>query len=74
MQPNMIQVEHHGTTVMARLSRSVTNALNLDLLNELAEILKKVRKDSTIYSFILTSANDKFFSIGFDIPELYGLS
>lgn len=74
MQQSMIQVEHHDTITIAKLNRSVTNALNLDVLNTLAEILKKVRKDSIIHSLILTSTNDKFFSIGFDIPELYGLS
>jgi enoyl-CoA hydratase/carnithine racemase len=74
MQPSMIQVEHRDNTAIAKLNRSITNALNLNLLNELAEILKKVRKDSTTHSLILTSTNEKFFSIGFDIPELFGLS
>jgi len=70
----MIQVEHHDKIVIAKLNRNITNALNLDLLNELAEILEKVRKDSEVHSFILTSTNEKFFSIGFDIPQLYVLS
>lgn len=70
----MIQVEHYKKITIAKLNRNITNALNLDLLNELAEILEKVRKDSNIHSLIFTSTNEKFFSIGFDIPQLYGLS
>lgn len=70
----MIQVEHHDKITIAKLDRSVTNALDLKLLDELGVILKKARKDACVHSLILTSANDKFFSIGFDIPQLYGLS
>jgi enoyl-CoA hydratase/carnithine racemase len=74
MEHNVIRIEQCNNIIVAKLDRSVTNALNLDVLNELAEILKKARKDSRVHGFILTSSNDKFFSIGFDIPELYGLS
>ena len=74
MKQSMIQVEHHDKITIAKLDRRVTNALDLELLDELGMILKKVRKDPCIHSLILTSANDKFFSIGFDIPQLYGLS
>lgn len=57
-----------------RLDRSITNALNLQVVNRLAENLRKVRNNSDVFSIVLGSSNDKFFSIGFDIPELIELT
>jgi enoyl-CoA hydratase/carnithine racemase len=52
------------------LDRGVTNALNLQLVNGLAETLQQVKGDSDVHGLVLGSSNDKFFSIGFDIPQL----
>lgn len=54
-----------------KLNRGVTNALNGELLQELREGLDEVKSATEINSLVLTSANEKFFSIGFDLPELY---
>ena len=51
----------------------MTNALSLDLLNELAETLQRLRNDPGCHGIVLGSTNSKFFSIGFDLPHLYGL-
>lgn len=70
----MISTDHHGKVVVVKLNRNVTNALNLELLNELTETLQQVKHDSNAHGLVLTSSNEKFFSIGFDIPQLFGLA
>ena len=68
----IVSTEYHDDTVVVKLARGITNALNLQLVNELAETLQRVRDHTG--GFVLSSSNDKFFSIGLDIPYLYGLS
>lgn len=69
-----LRTERKGEVVVARLDRGATNAINLQLVVELAETLEHVRGDSAVRGLVLGSANEKFLSIGFDIPELFGLS
>jgi len=54
-----------------KLNHGVTNALNAELLKELEAGLGEIRSDPEIAALVLTSANEKFFSAGFDLPELY---
>ena len=70
----MIKVEHENKIIIAKLDRAITNALDLELINKLSSIIEQIKKDPDIRGLILTSANDKFFSIGFDIPALYDLA
>lgn len=70
----MINVNYFDNVVVVELNRSTTNALNPGLVQRLAAILHNVEADPKVQALVLTSANDKFFSIGFDIPELYQLS
>ncbi len=70
----MIRQEHSNQVAILRLNRGVTNALNLEIISQLAENLQTARDSPEISSIVLGSANEKFFSIGFDIPELLGLS
>jgi enoyl-CoA hydratase/carnithine racemase len=53
-----------------KLNRGVTNPLNLELVEELAACLKEVKENDTLTSLVIGSGNEKFFSLGFDIPEL----
>jgi enoyl-CoA hydratase/carnithine racemase len=69
----MIQVEQKNQILIAKLNRGVTNAINLELVNKLSEIVKKTEQDIQVHGLVLSSANEKFFSIGFDIPELFEL-
>lgn len=69
----MIQVEANNNITIAKLDRDITNAINLELLGELSDVIEKVKQDGKIRGFVLSSANEKFFSIGFDIPGLYRL-
>jgi enoyl-CoA hydratase/carnithine racemase len=70
----MIQLEYDDGVALVKLNRSVTNALNLPLVDELAGILQGLEHDSDVRSLVLCSSNDKFFSIGFDIPHLFKLA
>ena len=70
----LIRIEYRDEVVILKLVRGITNALNLQLVNQLAENLRKVRDDSDVHSLVLGSSNEKFFSIGFDIPELFKLT
>ncbi|MCK4941833.1 enoyl-CoA hydratase/isomerase family protein [candidate division WOR-3 bacterium] len=69
-----IDVECREGIGIVRLTRDVTNAINLKLVNELSNRIRIIKEDVGISGVVLTSANDKFFSIGFDIPELIKLS
>ena len=64
-------VTHEDTAAIISLNRDVTNALNLKLIRELSTTLCTLEQDAGTHGIVLTSANDKFFSIGFDIPALY---
>jgi len=70
----MISLEHHDKVAVIKLDRGVTNALNLQLVSELAEALGRVKGDSNVRGLVLSSANEKFLSIGFDIPQLFELA
>ena len=70
----MISVEHHGKVLFAKLNNGVTNALNPKVVRELEAVLKQVKTDAGINGLVLGSSNEKFFSIGFDIPELFEMN
>jgi len=69
-----MDVNVYDTVAEVKLDRSVTNALNLECVQDLAEAIQRVRSAPEIRALVLSSANDKFFSIGFDIPQLFELS
>lgn len=70
----MIRIEHHGEVAIAKLDRGVTNTIDLQLVEELSETLQEVTHDPGVHSLVLGSSNERFFSIGFDIPQLFGLA
>jgi len=71
---NTLQLEHHDHIAIAKLNRGVTNAINLELIKELSGTLQKIKDDPDTNGLVLTSSNEKFFSIGLDIPWLFPLS
>ena len=71
---NFVERKLRGKVVLLKLNRSVTNPINLALINDLSRHIKTAKMNKEIAGIVLTSANDKFFSIGFDIPELIELS
>ncbi len=69
----MIKVENRGSVLALHLNRGVTSPLNTELLVELRKALRTANQDDAIRALVLTSASDKFLSIGFDIPALFPL-
>lgn len=68
-----IDVAIRKNVAVVKLSRDVTNAIDLHLIREISDCLAAKRGDESISGCVLTSANEKFFSIGFDIPALIPL-
>jgi enoyl-CoA hydratase/carnithine racemase len=73
MESSPVLYEIRNNVGVAKLNHGPTNAINLDLVGHLTDILGEVRADQQIRGLVLTSSNDKFFSIGFNIPELIEL-
>lgn len=67
----MILLEQVEDVAIIKLNRNITNAIGPDLVEALMTTLQSVENDPEINGLVLTSANTKFFSIGFNIPELY---
>ena len=59
--------------VTVRLERGKVNALNEQVVDELASCLRRLESDPAVRGIILTGTG-KFFSFGFDIPEFLGRS
>ncbi len=69
-----ISVEYENEVALVKLNQGIPNSINLPLVREVNKTLKSLAHDSNLRSLILGSANEKFFSIGFDIPGLYELT
>jgi len=70
---DMISVDYRGSVMLAKFNRGVTHALNPEFVQELGEVLQRVKSDAAVCGLVLGSSNEKFFSIGLDIPDLYAL-
>lgn len=67
-----VKVEQLEGVRVLRLNRGVTNPINLGLVVSLGKVLEAMKEEGTNDAVVLTG-NDKFFSIGFDLPELVRL-
>lgn len=67
----MIETEYQQNVGILKLNSKVINAIDRDLVRHLSENLKKMAENPDVHAILLTSANEKFFSIGLNIPELY---
>lgn len=74
MSEDLVQIEADGEVAIVRLCRGSTNALSPDLVAHLTDAIQRIRTDSTVRGLVLTSHNDRFFSIGFDLPHLFDIS
>jgi len=70
----MISVEKRGKVALVWLDRSVTNAINLSCVKALRAAIEEAESDPEVAGIVLSSSSANFFSIGFDIPELFDLS
>ena len=69
-----MRVDRQNGISILRFSHGVTNAIGVGFVAELEQKLQGFSTDSTMRALILTSSNNKFFSIGLDVPELIELS
>ena len=69
-----IRTENRDGVAVVTLNRGTTNAINRKVVDELTETLRRLKDDPESHGLVLASANEKFFSIGFDIPQLFELS
>ena len=69
----MLQIEQINNVAVIKLNRSTINAINPELVNTLSDAVQDIKDKPEICGLVLGSANEKFFSIGLDIPELYKL-
>jgi enoyl-CoA hydratase/carnithine racemase len=67
----LTKVEIQNGIAVLGLDNGTTNALNLHFLNVISRNLHEFRDDASINGLVITSSNEKFFSIGFDIPQLF---
>jgi enoyl-CoA hydratase/carnithine racemase len=70
----MITIEKRGKVALVWLDRSITNAINMNCVKELGAVIQSLERDSEVRGIVLSSSSANFFSIGFDIPELFDLS
>lgn len=70
----LIEIEYQDNVAVMRLNNGTTNPLNLKFLQIISRELQKLKQDNSVVGLVLTGNNDKFFSIGFDIPKLYDAS
>ncbi|MGB7062758.1 MAG: enoyl-CoA hydratase/isomerase family protein [Candidatus Zixiibacteriota bacterium] len=69
-----IRTENRDGVAVVTLNRRTTNAINRQLVDELTGTLRQIKGDSDARGAVLTSSNEKFFSIGLDIPQLFELN
>jgi len=70
----VIRLEQRDGVALVTLNQGITNAINGELIQEMNKALQLIKADTGVCGLVLTSANAKFFSIGFDLPEVYPLS
>jgi enoyl-CoA hydratase/carnithine racemase len=73
MGTDMVSIHYQDNVAIVKMDRGTTNAINLELATEMTATIEQVRDDASLRSLVLGSSNNKFFSIGFDIPHLYDL-
>ncbi|MDX1637335.1 MAG: enoyl-CoA hydratase-related protein [Balneolaceae bacterium] len=66
-------VDDHNIAEVTLNRPDKMNALNDDLLNELAEVFKQINVEDSVKGVLVTGAGEKAFVAGADIGELRGL-
>jgi len=69
----LFETDDHGVATVTINRPKKLNALNDNLLNELADVFKVIQVDEDIQAVIVTGAGDKAFVAGADIAELRDL-
>jgi len=74
MDAEFLIIDQIEDVAIIKLNQGITNPINTRLVLELSIIFENLSGDDNLNAIVLTSANDKFFSIGLDIPTLIELS
>jgi len=73
METDPLILDFENGIAIIKLNRGITNAINPDLVASLTSTLRDLKHDSGVRGLVLSSSNEKFFSIGFDIPYFFDL-
>lgn len=66
-----IRIEPYEDIAVVRLDNGVINAINVSLVERLSETISSL---ANRFKALVLAGGDKFFSIGFDIPELLDMN
>ena len=70
----LVATERLDGVAILRLCHGVTNALNPEMVTQLVEAIEDAEGDPAVHGLVLSSASEKFFSIGLDLPRLFYLT
>ena len=70
---DFINITRNDETITVELSRGKVNALNESFVEQIRACFEELEKEPEVRAVVLTGRG-KFFSFGFDIPELYEYS
>ncbi len=70
MSGNLYTIDIAEQTAVLKLKNGVTNPLSLEFVKALTEAVVSIKDNETVSSLVICSANEKFFSIGWNLPEL----
>jgi enoyl-CoA hydratase len=68
-----VKLDRHSGVAVVTLCRGKVNAIDQALLDELNDCFDQVEGDAAVSGVVLTGAG-RFFSYGFDVPQLFSLS
>ncbi len=68
-----VTIERHDSTAVVAIARGKVNAIDRQVLAELASAFAEIERDDTFTSVVLIGRG-KFFSFGLDVPALYDLT
>lgn len=67
----LVASESRGAVRIVTMDRPKANPLNDALVTELAAAIHDAREDATVRAVVLNSALDGYFSVGFDLREVF---
>jgi enoyl-CoA hydratase/carnithine racemase len=70
----MVTVDKRGDVAVVALDHGTTNPIGIELIAELSAAVDRLEGDASVAGLVLSSSNEKFFCIGWDIPGLFGLA
>lgn len=66
-----VKIEQHENVVLLRLDNKVSNAISAIMIENLSDAVNRIKGD---YRGLVLTGGEKFFSIGFNLPELLELN